>query len=102
MNRVENGTEAVGEAGRLHVSWTCAAVDDTECLVISLTDQGPGIAPDLMPNLGDLFVTTKAQGTGLGLAVVKAVARAHRGGFDLQSEPGRGTCARMVLPLAAV
>ncbi|EPN1334546.1 ATP-binding protein, partial [Pseudomonas aeruginosa] len=38
-------------------------------------------------------------GTGLGLAVVKAVARAHQGQLQLRSRPGRGTCATLILPL---
>ncbi|MDQ2078102.1 PAS domain-containing sensor histidine kinase [Marinimicrobium sp. ABcell2] len=102
INLVNNGIQAVGTGAVLHLSFEQFDNDDDECLMISLTDQGPGIAPELMPNLGDLFVTTKSQGTGLGLAVVKAVARAHRGAFDLQSEAGCGTCARLILPLAKV
>jgi two-component system, sensor histidine kinase FlrB len=102
INLVNNGIQAVGTGARLHLSFEPIEFEETDCLLISLTDEGPGIAPELMPNLGDLFVTTKSTGTGLGLAVVKAVARAHRGGFDLQSEPGCGTCARLILPLANV
>ena len=52
--------------------------------------------------LAELFVTTKAQGTGLGLAVVKAVARAHQGNFNLQSTQGQGTCASLFMPFASL
>ena len=49
--------------------------------------------------LGEPFVTTKATGTGLGLAVVQAVVRAHRGTLQLRSRLGRGTCVTVLLPL---
>ncbi|HAW23983.1 MAG TPA: PAS domain-containing sensor histidine kinase, partial [Pseudomonas sp.] len=45
------------------------------------------------------FFTTRATGTGLGLAVVNSVARAHSGALALRSRPGRGTCATLQLPL---
>ncbi|MES2823855.1 MAG: ATP-binding protein [Pseudomonadota bacterium] len=69
-------------------------------LMIAVCDAGPGIAPELLPSLGELFVTTKAQGTGLGLAVVKAIATAHHGYFNLQSTLGHGTCASLYMPFA--
>ena len=56
--------------------------------------------PELLNAVGDLFVTTKAQGTGLGLSVVQAVARAHHGKFLLQSTVGKGTCASLLIPFA--
>jgi two-component system sensor histidine kinase FlrB len=55
----------------------------------------------VMSTIGDLFITTKAQGTGLGLSVVKSVARAHQGRFLIQSSVGQGTVASVLLPLAA-
>ena len=58
------------------------------------------MSAELLSSVGDLFVTTKAQGTGLGLSVVKAVARAHHGKFLLQSTVGKGTCASLLLPFA--
>jgi two-component system sensor histidine kinase FlrB len=58
------------------------------------------MSAELLASVGDLFVTTKAQGTGLGLSVVKAVARAHHGKFLLQSTIGKGTCASLLLPFA--
>jgi two-component system sensor histidine kinase FlrB len=69
-------------------------------LWIRVCDKGPGMAPELLNAVGDLFVTTKAQGTGLGLSVVQAVARAHRGKFLLQSTVGKGTCASLLIPFA--
>jgi len=69
-------------------------------LWIRVCDKGPGMSPELLNSVGDLFVTTKAQGTGLGLSVVQAVARAHRGKFLLQSTVGKGTCASLLIPFA--
>ena len=53
----------------------------------------------MLERLGEPFFTTKTNGTGLGLTVVKAVARAHQGQLQLRSRPGRGTCALLLLPL---
>ena len=102
LNLVNNAIQAVGKNAKLRI--TFALTDNkhlrTAQLMIAVCDAGPGIAPELLPSLGDLFVTTKAQGTGLGLAVVKAVAHAHRGNFNLQSTLGQGTCASLYMPLA--
>ena len=57
------------------------------------------MSPDVQAQLGDGFFTTKPQGTGLGLAVVRAVARAHGGELEIRSVPGQGTCASVLLPL---
>jgi two-component system sensor histidine kinase FlrB len=53
----------------------------------------------VLAQLGDGFFTTKPQGTGLGLAVVRAVARAHGGELEIRSAPGQGTCVSLLLPL---
>jgi two-component system sensor histidine kinase FlrB len=66
---------------------------------LCISDNGPGIDGVTLARLGEPFFTTKTTGTGLGLAVVKAVARAHQGELLLRSRPGRGTCALLTLPL---
>ena len=70
-------------------------------LRVAISDSGSGIDPRVLARLGEPFFTTKATGTGLGLTVVKAVARAHQGELLLRSRPGRGTCAQVILPLFA-
>lgn len=52
-----------------------------------------------LARIGEPFFTTKTTGTGLGLAVVTAVSRAHQGGVHYLSRVGRGTCAIVSLPL---
>jgi len=52
-----------------------------------------------LARIGEPFFTTKTTGTGLGLAVVTAVTRAHQGQVKFLSRPGRGTCAVVSLPL---
>lgn len=66
---------------------------------ISISDQGVGIDAVTLARLGEPFFTTRATGTGLGVAVVKSIARAHSGTLTLRSRPGRGTCATLRLPL---
>ncbi len=100
QNLVNNSIQAVGKGAELMVNFKHEVVKGQHWLAIQLSDRGPGIDPELLPRVRDLFVTTKSQGTGLGLAVVQAVARAHGGAFDLQSDVGRGTRATILLPLA--
>lgn len=71
-------------------------------LSISVVDTGSGMTPALLARIGEPFHTTRAQGTGLGVAVVKSVVQAHGGLFTLRSKAGWGTCAEMLLPVRAL
>ena len=68
-------------------------------LVVSVQDNGPGIPTDIRGNLFDPFVTTKAHGTGLGLALVAKLIGDHGGVIEFDSEPRR-TVFRVMLPVA--
>ena len=68
-------------------------------LEIIIEDNGPGIPPDLLPILFDPFVTTRANGSGLGLALVAKIVGDHGGVIDCDSRPGR-TRFRVLLPVA--
>ncbi len=69
-------------------------------IVISIEDSGCGIPENIMQRLQqeEAFVSTKSQGTGLGIAVVRAVVKAHQGEFELLSKEGCGTQASIKLP----
>lgn len=95
LNLIENAIQAGGETVRLKIHLYTR--DDSLRLCVS--DSGGGIEPAVLARLGEPFFTTKATGTGLGLTVVKAVARAHQGELTLRSRLGRGTCATVRLPL---
>jgi signal transduction histidine kinase len=73
--------------------------ESVECLV---SDNGSGVAPELLPTLFDKGTTDPAsdQGTGLGLAIVKAVTEAHGGTVTVESVVGEGSTFRIVLPAA--
>ena len=68
-------------------------------LRIAIADDGPGMDRAMLARAREPFVTGRAGGTGLGLAVVDAVVKAHDGAFALESTLGEGTCARIELPL---
>lgn len=95
LNLVENALQASASPAQIKIH--LYRRDSTLRLCVS--DAGPGIDSDLLQRLGEPFLTTKATGTGLGLAVVTAVARAHQGELQLFSRKGRGTCAIVTLPL---
>ncbi|MBI1948978.1 MAG: HAMP domain-containing histidine kinase [Deltaproteobacteria bacterium] len=71
--------------------------EDAEVIHVRVSDEGPGIAAEVRGRLFEPFATTKAKGTGLGLAVSASLARAHRGELSLVDTP-RGACFSLRIP----
>jgi signal transduction histidine kinase len=65
---------------------------------IEVADQGPGISPRDLKRVFDPFFTTKTRGSGLGLPICRFLVDECKGQISIQSEPGKGTSARVVLP----
>lgn len=100
INLIRNGIEAMQDntdaARQIAVS---AAAQGGSQVVISISDQGAGISPDIVQSLFDPFATSKPSGMGLGLTISKSIVQAHGG--ELWHEPlaPRGTCFRFTLPV---
>jgi signal transduction histidine kinase len=69
-------------------------------VAVDFSDCGTGIAVEDLPRVGEPFFTTKRGGTGLGLAIAQRIVERHGGVLTLESEAGRGTTARVQLPVA--
>ena len=95
VNLVENALHAVGDGGRIVVK--VAATNGN--LEVAVEDDGPGLPADALARAFEPFFSTKSNGSGLGLALVRRVAEDHGGSATLTSTPGQGTQARILLPL---
>jgi len=94
QNLLLNALQATDGRGQLTVS-----MHRSEGMVhIDVTDSGAGIAPEVHPRLFTPFFTTKARGTGLGLATVRRIAGAHRGEISVIATGSSGTTMRLSLP----
>ncbi len=87
MNLIDNAIDAAPNGGHVFVS---AAVDGTD-VIVSVSDDGPGIPPEIREQIFDPFFTTKAvgEGTGLGLDIVRRVVNWHNGSVMVSSQPGK-------------
>lgn len=94
LNLVNNALQACGNGAELQLR-----ISQLEHIVrIDVIDQGPGMSAENLAKAQEPFFTTKTHGTGLGLAVAQVVARGHQGEFHIQSAPGQGTTATLLLP----
>lgn len=96
VNLVSNSAEAIERDGA--ITLTAAALPEFNGVVISVTDDGPGIARGHRDHVTDPFFTTKFTGTGLGLAIVRNIVAAHDGALEIDSTVGRGTSVFIILP----
>jgi two-component system nitrogen regulation sensor histidine kinase GlnL len=79
---------------------TMKSADGTKRPVVrvAVSDQGPGIPPDDLDRIFTPFYSTKAKGTGLGLAMTQQIVDAHDGHLSVTSNPGSGTTFVLTLP----
>jgi two-component system sensor histidine kinase HydH len=94
LNILGNALEAMMDGGTLKLS----VVKEGESAILQIADTGVGIEPSILPDIFEPYVTSKSNGTGLGLSVTRRIIRAHGGVVGVSSVPGKGTVFTIVLP----
>jgi signal transduction histidine kinase len=104
-NFLTNAFEAMNGAGRVDITAVSQDGDEESgpdhggpTVVITVSDNGPGIPPEVTDRIFSPFFTTKPQGSGLGLAIVRKIVDAHDGRIDVGERAGGGTVFRVTLP----
>jgi signal transduction histidine kinase len=95
LNLLLNAIQAMDKSGNIFVSLR----RDKDAVLITVADQGKGIAPEVLPNIFRPFFTTKGHGTGLGLSLARRIVEAHGGTINVRSEVGKGTQFTLRLPM---
>jgi signal transduction histidine kinase len=95
-NLLANALSFAGASGTVRLRVTARGTD----VILTVSDDGPGIATTDLPHVFDRFFTTRRhdKGTGLGLSLVRAVVEAHGGSVRVDSIEGRGATFTAVLP----
>jgi signal transduction histidine kinase len=100
LNVVTNAIDAVEEQSDGTVNITTEIDEKREVVHVRVTDNGPGIPEETLPDIFNLFVSTKgAKGTGLGLTVSQKILREHGGDISVESTATHGTCFTLSFPL---
>ncbi|HIE26879.1 TPA: hypothetical protein EYP66_06300 [Candidatus Poribacteria bacterium] len=95
LNLIINANQAMEKGGTLTITTKLI----NEQIRIDVKDTGSGIPPERQEKIFDLFYSTKEEGTGVGLAIVKRVIEGHGGKITVSSEVGKGTTFSIFLPL---
>ncbi|MDU4696523.1 MAG: ATP-binding protein [Paenibacillus sp.] len=95
INLLKNAMEAMPKGGKILLQ---VEEDNKGQAVLSVVDEGEGIAKDRLQKLGEPFYTNKEKGTGLGLMISQRIIEGHRGTLKIDSELGRGTAVTITLP----
>lgn len=102
LNLIMNALEAmsgVSEGERQLL--ICTVRDDAGCIVVSVSDTGPGFASDSTDLVFTSFYTTKPTGLGLGLSICRSIIESHGGSLRASVNPPRGATVQFTLPIAA-
>jgi len=99
QNLINNACQAAGDTININIDLQHNQANQVE---LKITDDGPGIPDTIKTRIFEPFITTRINGTGLGLAVVDAVVRAHKGTVTVADAPETGTCFTICLPVYKV
>jgi signal transduction histidine kinase len=99
LNLLLNAVESLAPGGRVIIATQHDAA--AREVTVTIEDTGAGMSEETLARIFDLFYSTKPQGTGLGMAIVRSVIDLHGGALALTSAPGRGTRATVRLPVEA-
>jgi two-component system, NtrC family, sensor kinase len=99
INLVRNAREALASAPIKRLGISVANDRPSGCLLVRVSDSGAGIDQHDLSKIFDPFFSTKAQGTGLGLALVQQIVVDHGGRIDVESVPGQGTTFTLAFPI---
>ncbi len=94
LNLIKNAREAMPDGGTIQVLWEG---NETRA-VVTVRDHGPGIPEADMAHIFEPFYSTKKQGTGLGLAMVRGILTQHSGTVEIRSTVGMGTSVSLIWP----
>jgi signal transduction histidine kinase len=97
LNLIQNAAEALSPNGEAVVE---LSVEDGSAFV-TIRDAGRGMPAEVQEKAFEPFFSTRSEGTGLGLPIARRIASAHNAELTLQSSPGQGTTAVVMLPLSA-
>jgi signal transduction histidine kinase len=102
INLLDNAVDACSNRGNITITSSAASAAGRrgKGVMIELADTGVGIAPEILPNVFDLFVTTKepGKGSGLGLVICQEILKAHGGTINIASKTGSGTTVTLLFP----
>lgn len=101
VNLLRNALEAVQESPARSIVVTTAAVDVAH-VAVSVSDTGPGLAPEVSQKLFQPFITTKRHGMGVGLSISRTIVESHGGQISAESSPATGTTFRFTLRRAVL
>ena len=100
VNIIINACEVMDQGGRITIQEEEKHLDNsTKVAVIRISDNGPGIPPEIMDEIFNPFFTTKEEGTGLGLSIAFNIINEHKGWLDVQSEKDQGATFTITLPI---
>jgi len=102
LNLMINAVDAMPAGGLMKVTVRrIGGEEGSTAIEVTVSDSGRGMTPEEIRGAFEPYYSTKDAGLGLGLALTRKIVSDHGGAIELDSAPGRGTTARIVLPLAA-
>jgi signal transduction histidine kinase len=100
MNLIVNSIEAMKDVTGMREMIVRARQSENEQILVSISDTGVGIPPQLVEQIFDPFFTTKAHGTGMGLRISRSIIESHGGRLWAVTPSGRGATFQFTLPAA--
>jgi signal transduction histidine kinase len=103
VNLLRNALDAVPASGQICVSARPCTREGARSVAVCVEDDGPGIPPEVLPDIFDAFVSSRldSRGTGLGLTVAEGIVQQHGGTISASNRPGGGARLEVILRSAA-